>query len=214
MHVNRPQVGYSSSPRPRDHSTSRLSEPALDQPGSKQTARVSVASYLGTLSPTRPHTRLDQVCMPKTSPAKLYQRTKALLTPPSSPPNAPLSHSSLETSPRMTKRSAHETTSTETTTIAEHPEHEVNDAVRVPKSEWKAPRKIGIVESWLIFYEGMFAGSMLETVSHVPCRLLSPRRGAFADGQGGNVDLVQWEKVLLRAFLFRVLCSLDEWTPT
>ncbi|GAA5835793.1 hypothetical protein JCM3766R1_005848 [Sporobolomyces carnicolor] len=126
--------------------------------------------------------------MPKTSPAKLYQRTKALLTPPSSPPNAPLSHPSLETSPRMTKRSAHETTSTTTTTIAEHPEHEVNDAVRVPKSEWKAPRKIGIVESWLIFYEGMFAGSMLET--------------------GGNVDLVQWEKVLLHSILVLFLTLL------
>ncbi|GAA5943817.1 serine palmitoyltransferase small subunit family protein [Sporobolomyces koalae] len=92
--------------------------------------------------------------MPKASSSKLYQRTKALLTPPSSPPTS--KPSPLETSPssKMTK--------TTVTTIAEHPES-TNRVVEAPKSNWKPPKKIGVIESWWIFYEGMFAGSMLET---------------------------------------------------
>ncbi|GAA5900824.1 serine palmitoyltransferase small subunit family protein [Sporobolomyces salmoneus] len=125
--------------------------------------------------------------MPRTSPSKLYQRTKALLTPPSSPPTSTLSSQSLESSPssslKMPRRSnAASTTHSTTTTIVEQPglEGEGAGGVEVPKSEWKPPRKIGTLESWLIFYEGMFAGSMLEV----------------------------WEKVLLHSILIIFLTLL------
>ncbi|GAA5880002.1 hypothetical protein JCM16303_004432 [Sporobolomyces ruberrimus] len=101
--------------------------------------------------------------MPKPSTSKLYQRTKALLTPPSSPPSAlALNSKPLESSPasNMTKRS--NASSSTTTTFVEQPGPD-GRVVQVPKSEWKQPRKIGFFESWYIFYEGMFAGSMLET---------------------------------------------------
>lgn len=110
--------------------------------------------------------------MPKPSTSKLYQRTKALLTPPSSPPSAlALNSKPLESSPasNMTKRS--NASSSTTTTFVEQPGPD-GRVVQVPKSEWKQPRKIGFFESWYIFYEGMFAGSMLETVGCPPTPLL------------------------------------------
>ncbi|GAA5948210.1 hypothetical protein JCM3765_001315 [Sporobolomyces pararoseus] len=112
--------------------------------------------------------------MPKASPSKLYQRTKALLTPPSSPPTVVSNIS--PSSSKMPKPS----TSTSTTTILERPEVESGNVVEIPKSDWKQPKKIGTLESWYIFYEGMFAGSMLET----------------------------WEKVLLHSILVLFLTLL------
>ncbi|GAA5983636.1 hypothetical protein JCM5350_004894 [Sporobolomyces pararoseus] len=97
--------------------------------------------------------------MPKASPSKLYQRTKALLTPPSSPPTV-VSNISPSSSSKMTKPSTSTSTST-TTTILERPEVESGNLVEVPKSDWKQPKKIGTLESWYIFYEGMFAGNSI-----------------------------------------------------
>ncbi|GAA6014761.1 hypothetical protein JCM11491_001970 [Sporobolomyces phaffii] len=94
--------------------------------------------------------------MPKASPSKLYQRTKALLTPPSSPPNPTLVDKSPTT---MSKR----TTTKSTLVEPSRATGTDRSAVQVPTSDWKAPKRIGTLESWYIFYEGMFAGSMLET---------------------------------------------------
>ncbi|GAA5960551.1 hypothetical protein JCM21900_002838 [Sporobolomyces salmonicolor] len=48
----------------------------------------------------------------------------------------------------------------------------------VPQQIWKAPERIGFLERWWIYYEGIFACSMLET----------------------------WEKVLLHSMLFLLAC--------
>jgi hypothetical protein len=72
----------------------------------------------------------------------------------------------------MSKRNAASSPSSNKTTIVEQPGPD-GRVVQVPTSEWKAPKKIGTLESWYIFYEGMFAGSMLETVS--ASRLASPQ---------------------------------------
>jgi len=96
--------------------------------------------------------------MPKTS-SNLYKRTKSLLTPPSSPPTA-VSTIEQQTSPSSTMG--------KTSSIIAHSQQGETGVVDVPKSEWKQPKKIGYFESWWIFYEGMFAGSMLEVVSCYP----------------------------------------------
>ncbi|GAA5850620.1 hypothetical protein JCM5353_003963 [Sporobolomyces roseus] len=94
--------------------------------------------------------------MPKTS-SNLYKRTKSLLTPPSSPPTA-VSTIEQQTSPSSSSNSPMGKTSS----IIAHSQQGESGVVDVPKSEWKQPKKIGYFESWWIFYEGMFAGSMLE----------------------------------------------------
>ncbi|GAA5904829.1 hypothetical protein JCM5296_005084 [Sporobolomyces johnsonii] len=48
----------------------------------------------------------------------------------------------------------------------------------MPQQIWKAPKQIGFLERWWIYYEGIFACSMLET----------------------------WEKVLLHSMLFLLAC--------
>ncbi|ORY88289.1 hypothetical protein BCR35DRAFT_330164 [Leucosporidium creatinivorum] len=49
--------------------------------------------------------------------------------------------------------------------------------VMQPKSIARPPKKIGLLKRWWLFYEGSFAGSMLET----------------------------WEKILLHTFMFALL---------
>ncbi|GAA5874127.1 hypothetical protein JCM1840_000359 [Sporobolomyces johnsonii] len=65
----------------------------------------------------------------------------------------------------------------------------------MPQQIWKAPKQIGFLERWWIYYEGIFACSMLETLTIAALFSLL------------WFDMwPQWEKVLLHSMLFLLAC--------
>jgi len=144
------------------HTTSNLPERAYQADKPEDTLQSLCDSPSIVIAEANTSLHLSTSRMPKGSTSKLYQRTKALLTPPSSPPSTLAT--SLETSPSSSSKMSKRSNPSSSTTIVEQPRAEAG-IVEVPKSEWKAPKKIGTLQGWLIFYEGMFAGSMLEVVS-------------------------------------------------
>ncbi|GAA6063574.1 hypothetical protein JCM10212_003153 [Sporobolomyces blumeae] len=131
--------------------------------------------------------------MPGKTSSKLYQRTKSTLQSihlPGSPSSsassaAPSSTSPLPPSPPTSTLASSALFDASSAAASAQNVAAVTAVHGSPHSKrrgtaFSPPRKIGLLESWWIYYEGMFAGSMLET----------------------------WEKVLLHSLLVMFLTLL------